>query len=219
MARSQCTTCGLNRQNCQCSPPTGPVEITPSYCCSCYLWSTLIFSIVLLALAGIVTLLIGQNSCYFELFANSISATNANASNADWRIGFVAKSPVSGCKFSLYTLQSRLLRGGEVISEISPSLDSLGQLVNAGETDGPVTTVGFKNVVTPGVIGGVVWDFRVELVARVNEHSGHGILTVLCGGLPVKFTADPAGNVTGSLLGNMRRCEYLFRRDKWNRYV
>ncbi|KFK26337.1 hypothetical protein AALP_AA8G234700 [Arabis alpina] len=168
---------------------------------------------------GLAKLFDSKRSCYLELFANSISVSNANASNADWRISFVARSPVSGCKFSLNTMQSRLLRGGEVISEISPLLDSFGQHVYSGDTYGPVTTVGFKDVVTPGLIGGVVRDFRVELVARVKTDSSNiyhrsGVLTVFCGGLPVKFTADPAGDVTGSLLGNMRRCEYLFRRDK-----
>ncbi|KFK26336.1 hypothetical protein AALP_AA8G234600 [Arabis alpina] len=167
--------------------------------------------------------LVTRKSCYLELFANSISVSNA--SNADWRIGFVATTPVTGCNFSLNTIQSRLLRGGQVISEISPSLDSLGQPVSVGETDGPVTTIGFKNVATPGVIdGGVVWDNRVELVTSVNVEGGliyrnRGVLTVVCGGLPVKFTADPAGNMAGSLFGYMRRCEYLFRQDKrWTRY-
>ncbi|VVB16857.1 unnamed protein product [Arabis nemorensis] len=218
MATSQCS-CGLNRQNCprhRQTPPTGPVEITPSYCCSCYLLSTLILFVVFLILLC-MGMLFNRRSCNLELFANSISVSNAstaNASKADWRIGFVAKSPVTGCQISLRTMTSRLLRGDEVISEISPALDSFGLLVASGETDGLVTSVGFENAVTPGVIGGVVWDFRVEILAGVKADSRHGLLTVFCGGLPVKFTADSTGNMVGSLLGSMRRCEYLFRRDR-----
>lgn len=223
---SRCTTCGLNGQHCQChrkTPPTGPFEITPAVCCSCYYFCTLFFFFVPLIFTGLGILFNGKDVCYLELFANSISVSNVtnatNVSNADWRIGFVAMSPVSGCKISLHTIKSRLLRGDEVISELSPSSDFFGQPVTSDETDGPVTTVNFENVVTPGVIGGVVWDFRVEIVAGVKADTGHGLLMVFCGGLPVKFTADAAGNVTGSLLGNIRRCEYLFRPEILRRYV
>ncbi|VVB16859.1 unnamed protein product [Arabis nemorensis] len=182
MARSQCTTCGLNRQNCRCIPPTGPIEITSAYCCSCYLCSALFFYLLPLLFVGIGNLFGGKDICFLELFINSISVSNANASNADWRFGFLAKSPVTGCKISLHTMKSRLLRGDEVISDVSLMSNSFGQLVDARGTDGPVTSVGFKNLMTPGVIGGVVWDFRVEIVAGVETETGHGILSVFCGG-------------------------------------
>ncbi|ESQ42177.1 hypothetical protein EUTSA_v10015608mg [Eutrema salsugineum] len=151
--------------------------------------------------------------CFLDIFAHSVSVSNANAnvSTADWRIGLIAKSPVTGCKISLHTIKSRLLRGHEVISELSPSLDGFGQLVTSDRTDEPVTTVHFNTVVTPGVIGGVVWDYRVEIVAGFKGKSAHGFLMMFCGGIPVKFTADAAGNMVGSLLGRMRRCDYLLR--------
>ncbi|KAF2539025.1 hypothetical protein F2Q68_00021679 [Brassica cretica] len=124
-------------------------------------------------------------------------------------------SPVTGCKISFHTIKSRLLRGEEVVSETSPSVDGFGQVVTSDKTDGPVISVDFKGLVTPGIIGDVVRGYRVEIVAGVDSD---GFLMVLCGDLPVKFTADPAGNVIGSLLGNMKRCDYVFE-DNLNIHV
>ncbi|XP_018511022.2 uncharacterized protein LOC103845568 [Brassica rapa] len=156
---------------------------------------------------------------HFDLFAHSVSVTNtnvnANISTADWRVGLVAMSPVTGCKISFHTIKSRLLRGEEVVSETSPSVDGFGQVVTSDKTDGPVISVDFKGVVTPGIIGDVVRGYRVEVVAGVDSD---GFLMVLCGDLPLKFTADPAGNVIGSLLGNMKRCDYVFE-DNLNIHV
>lgn len=92
------------------------------------------------------------------------------------------------------------------MSETSPSLDDFGQLVTSEENDGPITSVDFKAVVTPGIIGEVVRGYRVEIAAGVSS----GFLMVVCDDLPVKFTADPAGNVIGSLLGNMKRCDFVY---------
>lgn len=108
-------------------------------------------------------------------------------------------------------IQSRLLRGGQVISDKSPPLYGLEPLVTYEKTDESSTTLDFKTVVTPGVIGSVVWDYRVEIVAGLKLDHGRGFLTVFCRDIPVIFTADPAGNMIGSLLGSMRRCDYLIR--------
>ncbi|CAN6975575.1 unnamed protein product, partial [Brassica oleracea var. botrytis] len=151
----------------------------------------------------------------FELFAHSVSVSNvtnaANVSTADWRTGLVANSPVTRCKLSLHTVTSRLLRGDEVISQVSPSLDDFGRLVTTEKNDEPVTIVDFKHVVTSGVNGSVVWDYRVESVVGLKAEFAHGFLSVICSGIPVKFTTDSAGNVFGSLLGGMRRCGYSLR--------
>ncbi|CAA7061115.1 unnamed protein product [Microthlaspi erraticum] len=122
-------------------------------------------------------------------------------------------SPVSDCKISLHTIKSRLLRADDVISESPTSVDVFGRLVTEDKTDGKVLAVDFKTVAMPGVMAGVVRDYRVEIAAGVSVYCGGGYLMVLCGDLPVKFTADPAGNVIGSLLGNMKRCDYLFSDD------
>ncbi|CAH2072200.1 unnamed protein product, partial [Thlaspi arvense] len=161
------------------------------------------------------------NSCYLELFADTVSVSNANAnarvSAAEWRIGFVARSPVTGCKISLRPIKSRLLRGDEVIAKSSsPSMDPFGQVVTGDETNVVFETV----VAMPEVIGDVIWDIRVEIIAGVKTgiEYGNGFLLVFCGDIPVNFTADPAGNMIGSLLGNMRRCDYLYR-DNLNPYL
>ncbi|XP_013626971.1 PREDICTED: uncharacterized protein LOC106333032 isoform X2 [Brassica oleracea var. oleracea] len=164
----------------------GPVEVTLGYCCATYFYS-IIFILV-------ITLIFG-----------------ANVSTADWRTGLVAKSPVTRCKLSLHTVTSRLLRGDEVISQVSPSLDDFGRLVTTEKNDEPVTIVDFKHVVTSGVNGSVVWDYRVESVVGLKAEFAHGFLSVICSGIPVKFTTDSAGNVFGSLLGGMRRCGYSLR--------
>ncbi|CAA7039345.1 unnamed protein product [Microthlaspi erraticum] len=188
-------------------------EVTPACWCGCYSCWTIVF--ILVPLYYIVLDNLQREGCYVELFAHSVSvsnsSTNANVSTADWRIRLVAKSPLTGCHISLHTIQSRLLRGGQVISEVSPPLYGLEQLVTYEKTDESSTTLDFKTVVTPGVIGSVVWDYRVETVAGLKLDTGHGFLTVFCGDIPVIFTADPAGNMVGSLLGSMRRCDYLIR--------
>ncbi|KAG7551477.1 hypothetical protein ISN45_Aa06g021500, partial [Arabidopsis thaliana x Arabidopsis arenosa] len=145
--------------------------------------------------------------CYVELFANSVSISNANASAADWKIGLVARSPVTDCKISLLILKSRLLRGDQVISNASsPSSGYSGKVV-AGDK----TNVVFEKVVIPEVIGDIIWDFRVEIKSIVSTNAGHinAFMMAVCPDIPVKFTTDPAGNVMGSLLGNMRRCDYI----------
>ncbi|CAH2072194.1 unnamed protein product [Thlaspi arvense] len=186
------------------------VEITPAFFCAYYFLWTTICLVFLMTLDGLITLLARKDGCYLEFFAHSVSVSNANVSTADWRIGLVAKSPVSGCKISLHTIQSRLLRGDQVLSELYPSLYGFGPVTSA-KTDRPAITLDFKTVVTPGVIGGVVWDYRVEIVVRSKVEFRRGFLTVVCRGIPVIFTADPAGNMIGSLLGSMRRCDYILR--------
>lgn len=194
-----------------------PLEITPADICFSYFFYTVLFLLVPLSLHAIrylSCLLGGKDACYMELFAHSVSvtnATNAKISTADWRIVLIAKSPVTGCKISLDTVSSRLLRGDKVISEVSPSLDGFGEPVTSKKTDEPVTTVDFKKVVTPGVTGSVIWDYGVEIAVGLKAEYAHGFLMVSCGDIPVKFTADAGGNVIGSLFGNMRRCDYFFR--------
>ncbi|XP_010456629.1 PREDICTED: uncharacterized protein LOC104738093 [Camelina sativa] len=147
--------------------------------------------------------------CYVELFANSVSISNTNASAADWRVGFVARSPVTNCKVSLQTLKSRLLRGDKVMSDsLSQSSGCSGQVLTRDKTN-----VVFENVVMPEVIDDVIWDFRVDIVSKVNTNVGDVTVFMMatCPDIPVKFTTDPAGKVMGSLHGNMRRCDYIFR--------
>ncbi|KAH0888617.1 hypothetical protein HID58_051046 [Brassica napus] len=198
----------------------GPVEVTLGYCCATYFYSIIFILVITLIFGGMVLLyhlVLGKSACYIELFAHSVSVsvsnvTNAaNVSTADWRTGLVAKSPVTRCKLSLHTVTSRLLRGDEVISQVSPSLDDFGRLVTTEKNDEPVTIVDFKHVVTSGVNGSVVWDYRVESVVGLKAKFAHGFLSVICSGIPVKFTTDSAGNVFGSLLGGMRRCGYSLR--------
>ncbi|KAG5403521.1 hypothetical protein IGI04_009640 [Brassica rapa subsp. trilocularis] len=188
------------------------------YCCATYLCTIIFILVITLISGGMVLfdhLVLGKSACYIELFAHSVSVSNvtnaANVSTADWRTGLVAKSPVTRCKLSLHTVTSRLLRGDEVISQVSPSLDDFGRLVTTEKNDEPVTIVDFKHAVTSGVNGSVVWDYRVESVVGLKAEFAHGFLSVICSGIPVKFTTDAAGNVFGSLLGGMRRCGYSLR--------
>lgn len=82
--------------------------ITLACCCGCYgcysCW-TIFFITVPLYFGFLDNLQI--NPCYVELFAHSVSvsnsSTNANVSTADWRIGLVAKSPLTGCNISFHT--------------------------------------------------------------------------------------------------------------------
>ncbi|KAG2333542.1 hypothetical protein Bca52824_004722 [Brassica carinata] len=194
-------------------PDDKTFEFTPKYCCSFYFVTFISVFLFSIAFEGLNNLVQGKTTCYAELFAHSVSVSNAaNVSTADWRTVFIAKSPVTRCKLSLHTVTSRLLRGDEVISQVSPSLDDFGRPVTSEKTDEPVSTVDFKNVVmTPVVNGSVVWDYRVESVVGLNAESAHGYMTVVCRDIPVKFTPDASGNVVGSLLGVMRPCEYSLR--------
>lgn len=152
-----------------------------------------------------------KDRCYVELFANSVSVSNANVSAADWRIDFVTSSPVTGCKISLHTLSSRLLRGGEVISNSSaPFSNYFGHYVV-----GDKANVVFDKVVMPEIIGDVIWNFQVEVISGVHTNVGgvNGYFMASCPNIPVKFTTDPEGKVMGSLFGNMRRCECQFRHN------
>ncbi|CAH2072196.1 unnamed protein product [Thlaspi arvense] len=170
MARSRCTSCGLLRRRCQCrrQTPTStvsdePTEITPACCCAYYLCITIFLLVFPLITIVIGKKFDGKNSCYLELFADTVSVSNANAnvnakantnvSAAQWRIGFVARSPVTDCKISLHPIKSRLLRGDEVIAKSSSrSTDHFGQVV-----DGDKTNVVFETVeVMPEVIGDVI---------------------------------------------------------------
>ncbi|KAG2333558.1 hypothetical protein Bca52824_004738 [Brassica carinata] len=194
-------------------PDDKSFELTPKYCCSRYFLTIILLFSITVAIGGFARR--NKSYCYIELFAHSVSVSNstnaANVSTADWRTGLVAKSPVTRCKLSLHTVTSRLLRGDEVISKVSPSFDEFGRLYESDKTDAPVTIVDFKKVVTPVVNGSVVWDYRVESVVGLKAKSAHGFLSVICRDIPVKFTADEAGNVVGSLLGGMRPCEYSLR--------
>lgn len=221
MEASGCTSCGL--RNCQCRRQASTtvsrgandeeLKITPACLCGCYSCWAIFLYLALLLFTG--QLFNEKAGCYLDLFAHSVSVSNVNAniSTADWSIGLTAMSPVSNCKISLHTIKSRLLRDDDVISESPTSLDVFGRLVTDDLTDGKVIAADFKKVVMPGVMAGVVRDYRVEIVAGVSADTGGGFLMVLCGDLPVKFTADSAGNVNGSLLGNMKRCDYLFNYD------
>ncbi|KAG2333552.1 hypothetical protein Bca52824_004732 [Brassica carinata] len=182
-------------------PDDRSCEITPKYWCSCYSSIIIFVFVFTLTASGLGYFHDGKYACYIELFAQSVSVSNAtnaaNVTTADWRTGLVAKSPVTGCELSLHTVTWRLLRGDEVISQVSPSLDDFG----FEKTDEPVTVANFKKVVTPVVNGSVVWNYRVESVVRLKAEFAYGFLTVVCRDIPVKFTADVAGNVVGSLLG------------------
>ncbi|KAL9811084.1 hypothetical protein AtNW77_Chr5g0106031 [Arabidopsis thaliana] len=138
--------------------------------------------------------------------SHSVSVSNANVSTADWTIGFVAKSPVTGCKISLHPLNARLLRGGEVISK-SASYSS-DYFVTGDKPD-----VLFEKVVKPEVIGDVIWHLRVEVLFAMDTDVScfNGFLIAVCPDIAVKFTTDPAGKGMGSLLGHMRWCDYEFR--------
>ncbi|CAA7039347.1 unnamed protein product [Microthlaspi erraticum] len=179
-------TSGRRQASATASEDDAALEITPACWCRYYSCLTIFFILVPLFFGVIHSL--ERKGCYVDLFAHSVyvsnSSTRANVSTADWRI---------------------------VISEVSPPLYGLEPLVTYEKTDESSTTIDFKTVVTTGAIGSVVWDYRVEIVAGLKLDRGHGFVTVFCGDIPVKLTADPAGNMVGSLLGSMRRCDYLIR--------
>lgn len=214
MSRSRCISCGLIHQPGQCNletsttTPNEPMDINPVCCCTYYFSVIGSFFLLYLFALGLSKLDV-RDSCYVELFANSVSVSNANAnvSAADWTIGFVARSPVTGCEVSIHTLNSRLLRGSEVISKSSSP--SSGYFVTGDKTE-----VVFEKVVMPKVIGDVVWDSRVEIMFAMNTNARYlnGFLMAACPAIPVKFTTDQAGKVMGSLLGNVKRCDYIFQK-------
>ncbi|CAE6114367.1 unnamed protein product [Arabidopsis arenosa] len=232
MTRSLCTSCGLRSRHCQCHQQvsTAPnanangnngeraFKLTPASFCVLYLMYTLAlfgFSFTF----SMCTVVIPEKlsgSCYLDVFADSFSVSNASNANAtaDWNIGFTTRNPGNGCKVSLHTIKSRLLRGGKLISE-SSTPDYFGLLIARKINDVPLPFVVFKTVPTPS--NGVVWDLRVEVVSSFKRtgRAGHGdgFLVVTCSNIPVNFTADPAGNVNGSLIGYMRPCEYLVQEE------
>jgi len=124
------------------------------------------------------------------------------------------RSPANKCKFSFHTIKSRLLRGDKLISE-SATPDYVGLVVTEKINDIRLLNAVFKTVDTPRVR--VVWDLKVEVLSSVNIkgqcRQKDGFLFLTCSNIPVNFTADPAGNVNGSLLGYMRPCEYIFREE------
>ncbi|CAH8389901.1 unnamed protein product [Eruca vesicaria subsp. sativa] len=217
MATSQCTSCGLILQHCRChqtstTVSSSSIDVTPACCCACYSSLTIVFFSVFILFSG--KLFARIPGCYLDLFVSSVTVsnlnTNTNISTADWRIGLVATSPVTRCKISFRTSKSRLLRGDdEVVSESGPWLDGYGQLVPSDNRDEPVISVDFKGVAMRGDVGNLVRGYKVEIAVLVKIYHGHGPLMVMCGDLPVKLTAEPEGNVIGSLLGNMKRCEYV----------
>lgn len=191
-----------------------PMDITPACCCTWY--SSLVGFVFLLSLYSFLLMKVSDKSyCYVELFADSVSVSNANVSAANWTIGIVAKSPNTAYKISLHTLNARLLRGGEVISK-SASLSS-DFFVTGGKPNVFFNKpdVLFEKVVMPEVSGDVIWDLRVEILFALDTDALylHGFLIAVCPAIPVKFTTDPAGKVMGSLLGHMRWCDYEFREN------
>ncbi|EOA22505.1 hypothetical protein CARUB_v10003160mg, partial [Capsella rubella] len=190
------------------------LKLTPASFCVLYLLQTLtmfgLFLVVYMVMVIPVNNLKG--TCYLEVFADSFSVSNASNTNAtaDWNVGFTTRNPANGCKGSLHTYKSRLLRGDKLISE-SSAPDSFGLLVKGKINDVPLPYAVFKTVATPR--NAVVWDLRVEVLTSVKingrSDNGNGFLIVTCRDIPVNFTADTAGNVQGSLIGYMRPCEYL----------
>ncbi|XP_010493281.1 PREDICTED: uncharacterized protein LOC104770538 [Camelina sativa] len=233
MTRSLCTSCGLRRRYCQCHPQDSAAlnanangdnygerafKLTPASFCVFYLLYTLgMFGFALIFYLSLVIPKNLKGICYLEVFADSFSVSNASNTNAtaDWNVGFTTRNPGNGCKASLHTMKSRLLRGDKLISE-SSSPDYFSSLVTRKINDVPLPYAVFETVTTPR--NGVVWDILVEVVTsiKINGRSGHGVgvLIVTCRDLPVNFTADPAGNVKGSLIGYMRPCEYIVQ-DKY----
>jgi len=182
------------------------MDITPTCCCNCY-FSLVGFAFLCYLCIFTIMKYSDKQSCYVELFADSVSVSNANVSTADWTIGFVAKSPNTGCKISLHPLNARLLRGGEVISK-SASYSSDYFVSGRDKPD-----VLFEKVVKPEVIGDVIWHLRVEVLFAMDTDVScfNGFLIAVCPDIAVKFTTDPAGKGMGSLLGHMRWCDYEFR--------
>lgn len=158
----------------------------------------------------IIVVITNMNRCYLELLADSISVSGNTSTGANWTVSLVTKSPSTFCDLSLYTINGSLLNGDKVIAE-STTCNSHQQFVSQM----PVTTMRFTTAKIHGVVGdgAVVWDTGVEILAAVkaDNEKRQGFLTVTCRDLPVRLWSDGAGNMKGSLLGCMRRCDYLFR--------
>lgn len=236
MARSNCPYCGLRSQHCRCRRDASAsgnangddgeraFKLTQTSFCVIFLLQTLAITGIFFSLEyQIVTGSAALGSCHMEVFVDSFSVSNTSAVNAnatataDWNVSFVAESLGNTCKISLHTIKSSLLRGDKLISE-SFTPDYFGKLVS-GKINDSLPYAVFKTVATPaGIGGGVVWDLRVNFVSSFRitgrtESPDQGFLIVNCGGIPVNFTVDPAGNMKGSLLGLMRPCDYLFREN------
>ncbi|KAG7559621.1 hypothetical protein ISN45_Aa05g012170, partial [Arabidopsis thaliana x Arabidopsis arenosa] len=169
--------------------------------CIMYLALLYIFGFLLYMLIGLTNI----NTCYLDLFVDSVSVSN----NTNWNISLVADSPFTFCQLSLYTVNGHLLQGGKVMAE-STTPYSYQQLVNHT----PISTVGFATQKLDSVKDGhVLWDTGVKIIARIDAGTGlkkNGLLRVTCSYLPVRFWLDPEGNMKGSLVGNRKRCDYLF---------
>ncbi|KAG7627319.1 hypothetical protein ISN45_At03g036480 [Arabidopsis thaliana x Arabidopsis arenosa] len=116
--------------------------------------------------------------------------------------------PISPSTLADVEFNGQLLQGGRVMAE-STTPYSYKQLVNHT----PILTVGFTTRKLDNIKDGhVVWDTGVKIIARVQ--AGTSLkkkgLRVTCSDLPVRFLLDPEGNMKGSLVGNRKRCEYLF---------
>ncbi|XP_019084767.1 PREDICTED: uncharacterized protein LOC104706507 [Camelina sativa] len=236
---SLCTACGLRSRHCQCLQQASnensdsdnassegansdneesAFKLTPASFCVVYLMYALAFAgLYFIFFVPVIFLFpILNPRCYVDVFAESFSVSNPSNANAtaDWNVGFTTMSPGNTCKVSLHTMKSRLIRGGKLISE-SATPDYFGLLVREKINDVPLPYAVFKTVATPR--DGLVLDIRVEVVTSVKIDGGSryedGFLILTCGNIPVNFTADPAGNVKGSLLGYMRPCEYKFQEE------
>ncbi|EFH48249.1 predicted protein [Arabidopsis lyrata subsp. lyrata] len=133
MTRSLCTFCGLRSSHCQChqQASTAPYangddgerafKLTPASFCVFYLLFALAMIGVYLFLYLIAIIPVIHRTCYLEVFADSFSDSNASNANAtaDWNFGFTTRNPGNGCKVSLHTVKSRLLRGDKLLSESS----------------------------------------------------------------------------------------------------
>ncbi|CAH8271839.1 unnamed protein product [Arabidopsis lyrata] len=196
MTRSLCTFCGLRSSHCQChqQASTAPYangddgerafKLTPASFCVFYLLFALAMIGVYLFLYLIAIIPVIHRTCYLEVTDVKSLSTQSNR--------------VSSAEISFY-----------------PSHPFLILLVTGKINDVPVPYAVFKTVATPR--NELVWDLRLEVVTsvKIKGRAGHGdgFLIVTCRDIPVNFTADPAGNVNGSLIGYMRPCEYLVQKE------
>lgn len=161
-----------------------------------------IFGFWLFVLIGLINI----SRCYLDLFVDSVSVSN----NTNWSVSLVADSPFTFCQLSLFTVNGHLLQGGKVMAE-STTPYTYQQLVNHT----PISTVAFTTRKLDGVKEGhVIWDTAVKIIARIEVGTSlkkNGLLRVTCSDLPVRFWLDPKGNMKGSLVGNRKRCNYLFK--------
>ncbi|EFH51909.1 predicted protein [Arabidopsis lyrata subsp. lyrata] len=126
--------------------------------------------------------LINISRCYLDLFVDSVSVSN----NTNWSVSLVADSPFTFCQLSLFTVNGHLLQG---VAFTTRKLDGVKE-------------------------GHVIWDTAVKIIARIEVGTSlkkNGLLRVTCSDLPVRFWLDPERNMKGSLVGNRKRCNYLFK--------